>query len=937
MKKGNYNELNGAYWIGRHTPLSNPMSLAVYTYSLSYSITDGAAAGVIFAARNKDNYVLAEIDHDRRTLSLYDICDNGWTNGSPARTLLGEFELFKTRKTNTLEFCVNDNEITIVHNGSRIAENAGILDFAGFTSPAKNRLMLIGFRQETGRVEYSDIAVTETERYRIPPAALAPLGEVRGNTLIVCGGGFELASVVPCVSVIRRFAAERKIKRARLLASARGFYNAYINGTRVGDMFYAPGFTDYRLRIMYRTYDITNLLREGENEIRAVLGSGYYSGYAGYNRFANVYGKETSFIARIIIEYENGGKTVIDTDKSWDAAIGGLMYADYLQGQYYDSRVSERAQKCDIIAPPGTPKPTNGELSGLKFSMDLQTTDGAREIARLCGKPVGERPSGRYVYDMGQNMVGTVAIKLRGKRGTHIRVRYGEMCLKTGELYVNNLRSAANTDVYVLSGDGTECFTPSLTAHGFRYVEIVPNGAEIESVEGIVISDISEVTGGFECSNELVNKLYKNIVWSQTGNFLLVPTDCPQRNERMGWTGDAQVFAKTAAYNMNVYGFMQKWLRDMREAQLMYNQGGAIPDIVPLCGDNRGGCAGWADAAVIVPWEMYTAYGKTEILEENYGMMKAWVEWQNSPENRQSGSYIQGNQRRGDHLTYDKSTPFILSATAYAAHSAELLSRAAKALGRDGDAARYGKLYEAIKRDFNREWVRADGTLAYTGEPSFPETNGKLYSADGAEHPSQTAYALAIDFGLIEITPRVREDFKLAVAERGMKLSTGFLGISHLVPALCKCGLNDTAFALLEQEGNPGWLYSVINGATTIWERWNSYIAETGEFGEVSMNSFNHYSYGAIGQWLFSDVLGISPAEPGYKRVNMRPLHGGSLTYAKGWHMTPHGMICAAWRIDGERFIYSVSVPDGVTADIMMPDGSRYEICGGALDIECRK
>jgi alpha-L-rhamnosidase len=710
------------------------------------------------------------------------------------------------------------------------------------------------------------------------------------------------------------------------------------------------------------------MIKSGENTIKAVVGQGYYSGFAGYNRFAHVYGEQNSFIGRIEIEYTDGTSNAIVTDEEWEIAeCEPVIFADYLQGEYYDARLENAGipwDKCSIVSDPSIPVPTNGVLDNLEFSMDEQTCRGAHEVMRLNGKYLGESRNGHKIYDMGVNMVGTVKIRLRGKYGESVKVRYGEMLKKNGELYVANLRSAANTDVYILKGarDG-ETFFPNLTAHGFRYVEITGHGEnlndthiEIESVDGIVISNTDRVTGGFECSDELINKLYSNIVWGQRGNYLLVPTDCPQRNERMGWTGDAQVFARTAAYNMDVYDFTRKWLRDLREAQLMYNKNGAVPDTAPLCGDNRpmGGCGGWGDAAVIVPWEMYMAYGDISVLEENYDMMKSWVDYQNSAERRNNGlrvvngiemydcsdfseeGYIQIQQSRGDHLTFDESTPFILSATAYAAYSAELLAKTAELLGKIDDSKKYNELHNKIKKAFNDAWVEPDGTLAYWGEMSKSEINKTYYSESGDNRPSQTAYALAIDFGLIDTKkyPHAAECFKKTVDDRGGKLSTGFLGISHLLPALMKCGYKETAFRLLENKENPGWLYSVINGATTIWERWDSYIAETDTFGNVSMNSFNHYAYGAVGEWMFASILGIEPVEPGYKKFRLCPNYGGKLTYAKGFHETPYGIIKSEWELNNGNFVYRCTVPDGTEAVVIMPDGKKKDVGAGEYEFK---
>lgn len=953
-----YGALTGAAWIGGKQIVSNPMSLDRYIYKLKYKIISGSSAGIVIGARNKDNYTLAEISNNK--LCIYDVCDNAWTNAATSRSVIASCQISDMREENSIEIQINDHKLTVVHNDEILFYNDELFPRSDGFTPYKCRLMMIGFYQPNNTVQYWDIQLGEEKAEALPCSRMSLLGKWENGVLTV-SNNFEIASVLPVLMLRKSFNGGCGIKKAVLYASARGFYNAYINGRRIGDMYYAPGFTDYRLRIPYQSYDVTNLISAGENKITAEVGSGYYSGFAGYNRFANVYGTEISFIARLVIEYENGRNENILTDGSWDFADNcAALYADYLHGEYFDAREKPIWRRCDIMPSPQLPVPTNGKRHDLAFHMEEDNECCAREVMRLEGKYIGEAPLGHRIYDMGQNMVGTARIRLRGARGNGVKLRYGEMLLKTGELYTANLRAAANTDVYVLNGCSTgEEFIPDLTAHGFRYLEITGNGCKldgvkIESVTGIVISNVQRITGGFECSNTLINRLYSNIVWGQRGNFLLVPTDCPQRNERMGWTGDAQVFAKTAAYNMDVYSFMRKWLKDMREAQLMFNCGGSVPDIVPLCGDNRGGCAGWADAAVIVPWELYRAYGKKEILEENYSMMKAWVDFQNSEANRGNGQrtvkgkkapsdlaetpYIQNQQRRGDHLAFDKSTPFILSATAYAAHSAEILADTACALGIKDDEDKYRALYNNIKNAFCEAWIEEDGTLSYWGEMSFDEVNRTYFSdlPGSVHHPSQTAYALAIDFGLIDINkyPRAAQCFKRTLEDRNGRLSVGFLGISHLAPALSKCGYVEEAFRLLEQTENPGWLYSVINGATTIWERWDSYIAENGRFADPSMNSFNHYAYGAIGEWMFGEILGINAKTPGYSSVELTPHYGGSMSWAKGYHITPYGRIDVSWKLEDGLFKYECSLPPRVEGKLIMPTGAEYKI-SGRFKTEC--
>ncbi len=796
------------------------------------------------------------------------------------------------------------------------------------------------------------------------------MGEVSGGRLVV-EDRFELISPSPSVNLRKSFSAKKPVRAARLYAAAMGFYESYINGKKVNSSFYEPGFTDYRKRIEYRAYDVTEFISPGENTIGAIVAKGYYSGYLGYNSKPMVYGRQNYFIGMLLLEYADGTRETVVTDKTWQFTDkGAVINGDYLQGEDYDARLEfdwankadKRWRDCGIVPWPQFAEATNGEVEGVRFEMSApQPPAVAERIIQLSKEPT-EAVKGHFVYDAGQNLVGTVRLRIKGERGFSVKLRYGEMCYKNGRLYTANLRNAANTDTYTLKGvpEG-ETFTVSFASHGFRYVEISGNGVEMTrdqldkikvQLEAVVITNTPVVTGGFSCSNNDINRLQSNIQWGQRGNSLLVYTDCPQRNERMGWTGDAQVFAKTAAYNMDVRSFMNKWLKDLRDAQLLYNVNGAVPDTAPLGGDNRvtGGCGGWGDAATIVPWELYLAYGDISILERNYPMMKQWVDYLCSETNRNCGErivdgrpaehdhspsgYIQRQQSRGDHLAYDRSTPFILSATAYAARSAEITADTARLLGREDEERKYRGLWDKMRCSFQEAWVKEDGSLGYWGEQSISDRdiNGNIinrtYYSNVPESraiPSQTAYALAIDFGLIppDKLERSAQCLKQAVDERGGKLSVGFLGISHLVSALSKVGLRETAFSLLEQEENPSWLYSVKNGATTIWERWNSYIAETDTFGDVSMNSFNHYSYGAIGEWMFSDILGINTSikagETGYKRIILRPSFGGSLTKAGGYYESVRGRISSSWYKTDSELEYECCIPANTTAVLYLP------------------
>lgn len=968
----------GAEWIGAPTRTVNPGGLQEYTITAEFSADKTAIA---VGARCREHYALFEADIKNRTLSVYDINDNAWsgayndyTTNAPYKKGTGKFDIPSDciGKRNTVKISVSKLTASVWLNGERIIDNAEVMPKTVPNQPYREFMHSWGIYQPEGKAEFYSIKIEtgtgnilKEDDFSTPDGSMSILGTVAGGRLIV-ENEFNLTSAVPSVNLRKAFTPKGTVKRAVLYSGAMGFYEAYINGVRTDDEFFNPGFTDYRKRIMYQSHDVTDMIKPGTNTIGATVTKGYYTGFVGYNYYPMIYGTQNYFIAQLMIEYQDGTTETISTDDTWQFTDKApVIDADYLQGEIYDARLKfdwndltdSRWKKCGVGEWRGDAVPTNGSLADVKFELCPQNGPAAK-IERVI-TPISdctENPRGHFVYDFGQNMVGTVRIKLCGKRGLAIKLRYGEMCYKNGEIYIENLRTAGNTDVYVLSGDeGGEEFVPSFTSHGFRFMEITGDGYQLEkgdikitSVEGLVITNTTENTGSFECSNPLINKLQSNIQWGQRGNSLLVYTDCPQRNERMGWTGDAQVFAATAAYNMNVHDFMNKWLCDVRDGQLLYNRDGAVPDTAPLGGDNRktGGCAGWGDACVIVPWEMYRAYGDISILEDNYDMMIKWAEYQNRPENKNFGirtvdgnqmpeqsdlatiPYIQRQQSRGDHLTFDETTPFILSATAYAAYVARLVSKIAKILGKDDDSDKYEQRFRDIKRAFNEAWVQPDGSIAYWGEmsKSNADTKGNIinktyYSNDGENRPSQTAYALAIDFDLIDRDKiaKTAECLKQAIADRNNKLSVGFLGISHLAPALTKCGYDDIAFGLLTETGFPGWLYSVINGATTIWERWNSYVAETDTFGNVAMNSFNHYSYGAIGEWMYTRILGINPLEPGYKKILLAPTIGGKLTYAKGCYEAVRGTIVSDWDISDGKLKYHCTVPVGATAELHLP------------------
>jgi alpha-L-rhamnosidase len=520
-----------------------------------------------------------------------------------------------------------------------------------------------------------------------------------------------------------------------------------------------------------------------------------------------------------------------------------------------------------------------------------------REMRALRPRSITEPVSGVHVVDFGQNLVGWVRVEVSGRAGRKVVIRHGEMLNADGTVYTENLRSARATDVYLTKG-GRETFEPRFTFHGFRYASLTGlDGAPApDSLVAVVVHNDLPETGAFASSDDLVNRIFANTLWGQRGNYLEVPTDCPQRDERLGWMGDAQVFARTAAYNMDVAAFLTKWLVDVRDAQLPE---GAFSNISPRLPDEpRPGAPGWGDAGVIVPWTLYRQYGDVRVLERSYESMTRWIAWidGDNPDHlwtkRLSSNY-------GDWLSPEGAGVKELYATAYYAYSTHLVAETARVLGRTEDARRYTELRDRIREAFTRAYVQPDGRL---------------------RGDTQTAYLLALKFDLVpqEMRPRLVGRLFERIAARDGHLGTGFLGVNVLLPTLTDLGRTDTAYQLLVKTTYPSWGYSIVNGATTIWERWDSYTKEKG-FGAVGMNSFNHYAYGSVVEWLYTTVLGIDLLEPGFSRIAIRPRPGAPLEWARGHYDSIHGRIASEWRLQTGRLALSVTVPPNTTAEIHVP------------------
>jgi alpha-L-rhamnosidase len=712
----------------------------------------------------------------------------------------------------------------------------------------------------------------------------------------------------------RTFKVTGAVDRARAYVTSHGLYELHLNGRRVGDELFTPGWTSYNKRLQYQIYDVTPLLKPGDNAVGAVLGNGWYRGNLAWEGRRNLYGDTLALLAQIQITYKDGRTETIGTDQAWKASTGPLLMSEIYHGETYDARLEKAGWTTAGFA--------DGDWSGVKVAnhrkdhLVAPAGPPVRRIEELRTVKIFKTPGGDTVADLGQNMVGWVRVKAQGPAGTTVTLRHAEVLDKDGNFYTENMRKAKTTAQYTLKGGGVETFEPVFTFFGFRYVDVdgYPGELTPESLTGVVVHSDMSRTGAFETSKPLVNQLQHNIVWGQKGNFLDVPTDCPQRDERLGWTGDAQVFARTAAFNMDVAGFFTKWLQDVAADQ---TPDGAVPHVVPNVlpdFNNRppAGAAGWADAAVIIPWTMYLSYGDKQFLERQYDSMARWVDYQRK---RAGDDYVwDGDFHFGDWLAYaapasqapaypGATTGTDMIATAFFAHSTDLMRRVALLLGKAEDAARYAEQLARIKDAFRREFVTSSGRV---GEST------------------QTAFALALQFDLLPEDLRPVAARRLAEDVRQRKhLTTGFLGTPYLCHVLTRYGYLDEAYMLLNREEYPSWLYPVKQGATTIWERWDGQKPD-GTFQTPGMNSFNHYAYGAIGEWMYRVMAGleIDESAPGYKHILIQPRPGGGFTSAKASHDTPYGKAGSAWTLTDGRFELVVDVPPNARATVRLP-GAR--------------
>ena len=712
----------------------------------------------------------------------------------------------------------------------------------------------------------------------------------------------------PAPMVRKEFALDAgTIASARAYVTALGVYEMQINGRRVGDQVLAPGWTSYDKRLEYQSYDVTDLVRSGRNAIGVTLGDGWYRGRLAWEKRRNTYGNQVALLAQVIVKFADGHQQVIGSENSWKASTGPILDSDIYNGETYDARLERKGWSEAGFADAGW-----APVKTIEHSKDILIAPAGpriRRIEELVPIKIIRTPAGETVADMGQNMVGWVRLRVTAAAGTTIRLQHAEVLDKAGNFYTANLRTAKQMETYTLKGGGEETFEPHFTFHGFRYVKVEGFSGTVTpaALTGIVVHSDMPRTGQFETSDAMLNQLYHNIVWGQKGNFVGVPTDCPQRDERLGWTGDAQVFARTAAFNFDVAGFFTNWLGDaIADQRPIGSFPDVIPDVLSRGQPNATSSSGWGDAGVIIPWTMYLTYGDTRLLARQYPSMRRYVEYQH----KVAGDALLWNTgwHYGDWLAFSTvradypgaTTDKDLIATAFFAHSTDLLARSALALGKTDDARTYKDLFERIKAAWNKEYATASGRLSSN---------------------TQTAYSLALQFRLLPESERDAAGARLAKDVRNFgHLTTGFLGTPYITDALTQTGHLAEAYQLLLNKKYPSWLYPITQGATTIWERWDGEKPDS-SFQETSMNSFNHYAYGAIGDWMVRTVAGLDLDEgaPAYKHVVIHPMPGGGLTHARAELLTHYGKAASGWKLDAGALQVLVSIPSNTHGTVRLP------------------
>ena len=730
--------------------------------------------------------------------------------------------------------------------------------------------------------------------------------------------GFEDNLEAPAVFT-KHISIKRKLKKARLYASALGIYEFTINGKAGSDIHFAPGWTSYQKVLQYQTYDITELLEE-ENEIAITVGNGWYKGILGFFNEGDHYGKRTAVIAEIVLTYEDGTEEIINTDESWMSTTGRIRYSEIYHGEIIDfTKIENEKQPVKKIEYP-------------KSILIAQQDEPVRITERIQGKEKIITPQGDVVIDFGQNLTGVVEVKVKKERGTVITIRHAETLDKDGNFYTANLRTARCTDSFICSG-GEDIFRPMFTYHGFRYIAVEGLGEEVDASEftACVLHTDLKKTGDFSCTDTDVNRLLQNIDWGLRDNFLDIPTDCPQRDERLGYTGDTQIFLSTASVIRDVRLFYEKYLRDLRYEQSL---GMGIPTTVPNILGPGGGIAIWHDAGTIIPWTLYQNYGDIKILEDSFESMVSCVEYSKTLTNekglinsgQQLGDWVSMDVPRGPMCNYTgdvwnlelnekigATDPYFI-ANIYYANSILLTAKTAKVLGKEKEEKAFEEMYQEVRDNIRKEYITP---------------NGRVLS------DTQTGNLMALHFNIAEEKDRsiCMERLLKNLKQHRNHLTTGFAGTPFLCTTLSENGQHEMAGEVFLKKDCPSWLYQVRMGATTIWELWDG-VNPDGSFNKFEMNSFNHYSYGSIGNWVYHELLGIDYLKPAYKQSKIAPRMIKGIPAMKGYVDTPYGKISCDIRCEKGKYQIDIEIPENTTSVVALPEQKEQILGSGCYHFE---
>lgn len=721
----------------------------------------------------------------------------------------------------------------------------------------------------------------------------------------------------------KEFTTEKKVQSAYLCATALGLYKVYLNGNKVGTDELTPGWTSYKKHLLYQTYDVTSYLKEGENAIGAMLGAGWFKGKMGFEPRRNIYGDRTAFLAQMVILYEDGTSKTVVTDTSWKGADAPITFAEIYDGEIYDGNLEIPGWNTAGLE--DTDWRQAAPIAFDKNVLFAQSGCKVKEMEEVPAKRIFQTPEGDTVIDFGQNMAGWIHVSAEGQAGDRVELNCFEVLDSKGNVYLDNLRTAKQTILYIFKDNKRVDYHPSFTYQGFRYAKITafPGIPKKENFVACSLHSDMERTGFFECSNPYINQLQHNILWGLKSNFVDIPTDCPQRDERLGWTGDAQIFSRTASYLMNTYTFFHKWLTDVEAEQ---TEDGGITHVVPdiltgemdnnwLLSQGTHSAAAWGDVAVIVPWVLYQTYGDTGILEKQFNSMKGWLEFMgnNSTDyiwnyKLQFGDWVALDAEEG---SYFGATPNDLTCTAYFAYVTGLFVKICRVLGKETDSRHYEELYGKIVDKYQRTFFDKEGNLTVQ---------------------TQTAHIITLYFDLApeKYKTKLTDGLLSLLKKENYHLVTGFVGTPYFCHALSQNGHIQEAYDLLLKEDFPSWLFQVKMGATTVWEHWDG-IKPDGSMWSPDMNSFNHYAYGAIGEWLYRVVAGLEIDEenPGYKNIILKPLTGGGLSFVTSEYNSIYGPVRSSWEQTGETVILTLTVPVNTTARICLEQAKEIKDSNG--------